>query len=343
MEYDAILLLGFGGPEKKDDVLPFLENVTRGRGIPRERLLGVAEHYYEFGGKSPLNDHMRALLSRLSEALPQRGIDLPIYWGNRNWHPMIEDVMAEIVSKGHQRVITFVPSAYSSYSSCRQYREDIERARAAVGAKAPEVHKIRPFYNHPRFVAANVDCLRDALEQFSEDEKENLSVVYTAHSLPMSMAEKCDYEAQLAETCRLVAEGAEISADSWQLVYQSRSGRPSDPWLEPDVCDHVEALAGTDTQNVIVMAIGFLSDHMEVLFDLDQEAADACKKLGLKMVRAKTVWDHPQFMELVVDLIKERLDTSCEIPAVGSFGPRPHFCVEDCCPAPVRPGRPAAS
>jgi ferrochelatase len=336
-QYDAILIVGFGGPERREDVLPFLENVTRGRNIPRERLLGVAEHYYHFGGKSPINDQVRELIAALRPVLQQHGIALPIAWGNRNWHPFLADAMQELSAAGAQRVLALVLAAYSSYSSCRQYGEDIEGARAAVGDRAPVVDKIRVFFNHPGFIAANADHLREALEKIPADRRSRARVAFTAHSIPMSMAQTSRYAEQLNEACRLVCELLEIPESRWALAYQSRSGRPSDPWLEPDICDHLVALSANGVSDVALLPIGFLSDHLEVLYDLDVEAREKSRELGLNLVRAATVGTHPQFVGALAELIEERINPpSSGRSALGSLGASPDVCPADCCPVPRR-------
>lgn len=340
-QYDALLVVGFGGPEKRDDVIPFLENVLRGRNVPRERMLEVAEHYYHFGGVSPINAQTRAVIDALEKELAEHCIALPIFWGNRNWHPLLADTMRELVRFGHKRVLALVLSAYSSYSSCRQYREDIERAREAIGEAAPQVDKIRVFFNHPEFVAANRDQALSALRHLSPDETEECFVVYTAHSLPVSMASQCAYEAQLQETCRLVSEAIGVPEDRYRLVYQSRSGRPQDPWLEPDVCDFLRELKAQGKSVVLVMPIGFLSDHMEVLFDLDEEARQVCKELGLKMIRGNTAGTHPRFIGMLRELVQERMSDGAERRAIGRFPANHDVCPLDCCPAPNRPSRPS--
>jgi ferrochelatase len=335
-QYDAILIVGFGGPERREDVLPFLENVTRGRNIPRERLLGVAEHYYHFGGKSPINDQVRELIAALRPMLQQRGITLPIAWGNRNWHPFLADAMHELSSAGAQRVLALVLAAYSSYSSCRQYREDIEGARAAVGDRAPVVDKIRVFFNHPGFIEANADHLREALEKIPSDRRSRAHVAFTAHSIPLSMAQTSRYAEQLKEAGRLVCERLEIPESRWALAYQSRSGRPSDPWLEPDICDHLRTLSANGVSDVALLPIGFLSDHLEVLYDLDVEAREKSRELGLNFVRAATVGTHPQFVKALAELIEERINPSSGRSALGSLGASHDVCPTDCCPAPRR-------
>ena len=340
MIYDAILLVSFGGPEGKDDVLPFLENVTRGRNIHRERLLEVAEHYYHFDGVSPINQQCRDLIAALRHELDQHGIDLPIYWGNRNWDPLLPDTLQEMKDAGIKRALAFVTASYSSWSSCRQYRENIADAQTAVEEQAPEVDKIRVFYNHPDFIAANAELVRKSLDQIPDERREKTRLAFTAHSIPNSMSDNCDYVQQLTESCRLVSEAVGVSEDRWQLVYQSRSGRPQDPWLEPDICDHLTALKESGAEDVVVIPIGFLSDHMEVLFDLDCEAVDACREIGLNMVRCETVGTHPTFVSMIRKLIKERI---AEAPkeAIGQFGPNHDVCPLDCCPAQKRPGSPA--
>src|SRR5262245_36813480 len=256
-------MVGFGGPEKREDVIPFLENVLRGRNVPRERTLEVAAHYEHFDGVSPINAQMRDLIAALRAELASAGIRLPIYWGNRNWHPLLPETLRAMAETGVKRALAYVTSAYASYSSCRQYLGDIERARAAAGPQAPHVDKLRLFFNHPRFVAANTARLGDSLARVAADRRASVSVSFTAHSIPVSMAQSCDYERQLLETCRLVSEAAGLAPDRWRLVYQSRSGRPEDPWLEPDILDHVRALRAGGAREAIIMPIGFLSDHME--------------------------------------------------------------------------------
>lgn len=341
MSYDAILLVSFGGPEGRDDVLPFLENVTRGRNIPRERLLEVAEHYYHFDGVSPINQQCRELISALRKELDDHGIELPIYWGNRNWHPLLPETLQEMKSAGVRKALAFVTASYSSWSSCRQYRENIAEAQAVVGEGAPEVDKIRVFYNHPDFIAANAELLRKSLQQIPKERQQKTRLAFTAHSIPNSMSDNCDYVRQLSESCRLVADAVGVPADRWQLVYQSRSGRPQDPWLEPDICDHLTGLHQSGVEDVIVVPIGFLSDHMEVLFDLDHEALDVCKSLGMNMVRSGTVGTHPVFISMIRKLILERLSDEPRA-AIGQFGPNHDQCPLDCCPAPRRPGRPGS-
>ena len=336
MNYDAILVTSFGGPESPDDVMPFLENVLRGKNVPRERMVAVAEHYYRFGGKSPINDQNRMLIAALEAELVAHGPRLPIYWGNRNWHPMLTDTLRQMQTDGVRRALAFVTSAYSSYSSCRQYREDIARAQAAIGDGAPIVDKIRAFHNHPGFVEAVVDRLRHALEKIPPGRQKTAHLIYTAHSIPSAMALSCDYERQLKETARLVAE--ELGHEQWQLVYQSRSGPASQPWLEPDILDCLrEIKARGGSMDVLIAPIGFVSDHMEILFDLDTQARELCAELGLNMVRAETVGTHPKFIKMIRELICERIDNNQRRLSMGLLGPRPDVCPADCCPMPMRP------
>ncbi len=333
--YDAVLVLSFGGPEKREDVIPFLENVLRGKPVPRERLQAVAEHYYRCGGRSPINDRNRELIRALAAQLAANGPDLPIYWGNRNWRPFLTDTLREMHADGVARALAFVTSAFGSYSGCRQYREDIERARAAIGDGAPAVDKIRVFFNHPGFIEAMIDRVNDALGEFSEAERPAVKLLYTAHSVPLWMAAGSDYVAQLQEASRLIGEGA--GAGDWELVYQSRSGPPSQPWLEPDICDRLRELRGDGCRAVCIVPVGFIADHMEVLFDLDTEAAGLAAELGMKMARAGTVGTHPAFVAGIRDLIAERASGSPRRAAVGRLPPCPDVCAADCCPVPARP------
>ncbi|MEM9727961.1 MAG: ferrochelatase [Myxococcota bacterium] len=339
--YDSLLFVSFGGPEQPDDVIPFLENVVRGKNVPKERLEEVAEHYYHFEGKSPINDHNRALIKALKDELEANDIELPLYWGNRNWHPMLTEALQQMKDDGKKRALAFVTSAYSSYSGCRQYREDIERARKEVGEGAPEVDKIRVFYNHPGFIDASVDGLLAALETLPKDRREAARVAFTAHSIPCVMSETSDYADQLEESARLVAEGARN--DRWQLVFQSRSGPPHVPWLGPDIIEHLEALSQISVKDVIVAPIGFLSDHMEVVWDLDVEARERANELGITLTRAPTVGTHPQFVSMIRELIQERLGLVKTRQAVGKRGPSHDVCPPDCCQFQPRVSRPPAA
>ncbi|NDC62514.1 MAG: ferrochelatase [Planctomycetia bacterium] len=340
--YDAVLFVSFGGPDGPEDVLPFLENVLRGRNVPRERMLEVAEHYHHFGGRSPINEQNRKLLAVLRSELDRRGPNLPVYWGNRNWHPLLSDTLREMADAGVKRAIAFVTSGFSSYSGCRQYRENIAAACEPLGDRAPRVDKIRVFFNHPGFVGPMAANVRQALERFPVECRPSVPVLFTAHSIPSSMAETCRYVAQLSETCRLVAAQAGIPAGpavpatgGWQLVFQSRSGPPSQPWLEPDVCDAIKSLHAAGCRRMVVAPIGFISDHMEVLYDLDTEAADLCRGLGIEMVRAATVGVAPEFVAMIRDLIAERALGLPERCAIGGMPASHDVCPPDCCPAPA--------
>jgi ferrochelatase len=334
--YDALLIVSFGGPESRDEVIPFLENVLRARNVPRERMLAVAEHYYHFEGKSPINQQARELIAAIERELAEHGPKMPVYWGNRNWHPMLADTLRQMKKDGVRRALAFVTSAYSSYSGCRQYRENIAQAQQEVGADAPEIDKLRVFFNHPGFIEANIDRLRDGLDQVPAHLRENVQVAYTAHSIPLSMANRCDYVRQLEEVRKLVSDRLGISNDA--LVYQSRSGAPGQPWLEPDILDHLRAVKARKLASAVVIApIGFISDHMEVLYDLDVEARQLCDSLNLHMARAGTVGVHAKFVAMIRELIHERVDPKAERKALGSLGPRQDLCSEDCCPGPQRP------
>ena len=335
--FDSFLLLSFGGPEKPEDVMPFLRNVVRRRNVPEERLREVAKAYDLFGGRSPINDQNRALLAAVKDELEAKGPALPTYWGNRNWHPFLADTLREMARDGRRRALAFVTSAYSSYSGCRQYREDVERVRAELGPGAPRVEKLRPFFNHPGFIEANADGVWKALAELPEERRQAARLVLTGHSVPLSMAAGSEYEAQLRDTAGLVAEA--VGRSDWDLVFQSRSGSPGQPWLEPDVKDHMTALKASGVRDVVVAPIGFVSDHMEVVFDLDTQARQHAREIGLGMVRAATPGTHPAFVGMIRELILERT-AGAPRRALGTRGPRPDACPEDCCPAPTH-GRPA--
>ena len=326
---DAILVVSFGGPEGMDDVIPFLENVLRGRNVPRERMLQVAKHYELFGGVSPINEQNRQLIAALRNKLEASGPNLPIYFGNRNWHPLLADMLRKMRVDGIQNALAFVTSAYSSYSSCRQYLENIAEARNNAGNDAPRVEKIRAFYNHPLFIEANVENVRAALQKIPAARRTGAYLIFTAHSIPMSMAKYCDYEAQLGETSRLVADA--IGIEQWRLVFQSRSGSPAQPWLGPDVCDYLRELPAAGTTDVVLAPIGFVSDHMEIIYDLDTEAMALCRELGLNMVRAATAGTHPLFIEMVRELIMERIEPQTPRRFLGTMGARNDNCHAECC------------
>jgi ferrochelatase len=342
LPYDAFILVSFGGPEGPDDVLPFLENVLRGRNVPRERMLEVAEHYQHFGGVSPINAQNRALIAALEQEFRDTGLKLPIYFGNRNWHPLMADTLRQMAADGVRRALAFVTSAYSSYSGCRQYRENIEAARQIVGPEAPTVDKLRVFYNHPGFVDPMVELVRDSLATIPAARRATTQLLFTAHSIPQAMSDNCNYVKQLTEAARLVASQTSdlgVAADRWQLVYQSRSGPPTQPWLEPDVGDALRAALASGATDAIVIPIGFISDHMEVMFDLDVEAHELCQEMGLNMIRCPTVGTHPRFVRMIAELVKERMSKQPERLALGQYGPNHDVCPVDCCRyEPQRPG-----
>jgi ferrochelatase len=315
--YDALLLVSFGGPEGRDDVMPFLRNVVRGKNVPDERLRRVAEHYYLFDGVSPLNGENRRLLESLEAELAGASIALPLYWGNRNWHPFLEDTVKRMAAAGVRRALAFATSAYSSYSSCRQYLEDIGRARAAAGNNAPEIHKIRPFHDHPGFIEANRARLKETLSEVPPERRASAHLLFSAHSIPMEMASGCDYARQLERVQSLVASDL---PNRRSLVYQSRSGPPSQPWLEPDILDALKDLAREGVRDVVVAPIGFVSEHLEVLYDLDTEARELAEELGIGLFRVKTVSSHPRFVRMVRELIQKSLEA--QVPE----------CASDCCP-----------
>jgi ferrochelatase len=367
--YDAFLLLSFGGPEGPDDVLPFLENVTRGRGVPRERLLAVAEHYYARGGVSPINGQCRDLLAAIgtafkeNTALADPGLELPLYWGNRNWHPFLTDTVRQLAADGRRHVIAFVTSAYSSYSACRQYLDDIDRAVAAAGPDAPRVTKIRPYFNHPGFIEPFAAAVEDALATLPPAAVPGARLVFTAHSVPVGMAAVSGsagqgtavpggaggrYAAELSEASRLIAERVRAGSLGYDLVFQSRSGPPGVPWLEPDVNDHLAALArgagldgaplpGGVPTAVVTVPVGFVSDHMEVVYDLDVEAAGTAAALGLPYARAQAPGSTLAFAAMVAELAAE-LTAGAPARALGGLGPRGYQptagsrgCPADCC------------
>ena len=337
-EYDAVLIVAFGGPEQPADVMPFIEGVVRGRGVPRERLLEVARHYELFAGKSANNDLCRRFAADLEAELAEQCPALRVYWGNRNWHPYLADTLQRMAGDGVRRALAFFTSIYSSYSSCRQYLEDIDRARATVGADAPQVDKLRSAFNHPGFIEPIIENVADALRRVPAERRCHAPVVFTAHSLPTAMAEQCAYETQLREVARLVAEALDLA--DWALAFQSRSGPPTQPWLEPDVCRHVQQLQQQrPVRDVVVAPIGFVWDHMEVVYDLDVELRRVCDELGVNMVRAATVGTHPRFVTMVRELIVERISGVSTTPALGLLGPAPDVCPADCCPVPQRPSR----
>jgi ferrochelatase len=343
-DYDAILLLSFGGPEAPEDVRPFLENVTRGRGVPPERLDAVEEHYRHFGGVSPINERNRELIAAIASRT-----ELPVWFGNRNWYPFAEDTLREMAEAGVRRALVFATSAYGGYSACRQYHEDIARARDAVGDSAPELVKLRHFFDHPDFVRANADAVRAALEELPGDRRESARLVFTAHSVPLSADEAAGrpqegghrYSRQVGEAAALVA--AELGVDDFDVVWQSRSGPPQVPWLEPDIVEHLDTVHAKGVDAVVVVPVGFVSDHVEVVWDLDNEAAERAGELGMALARASTAGPDPRFADMVVELVAEhtegrparRLGT---VPSAGcTVNGAP--CATDCCVPARRPAR----
>ncbi len=319
--------------------MPFLRNVTRERNVPEERLAEVAEHYLRFGGRSPINEQTRQLIAALETELERSGPRLPVYWGNRNWAPMLSDTVAQMVADGRRHAVAFVTSAYSSYSSCRQYREDIARAQRAAGPRAPFIEKVRQFYNHPGFIEPSTRNVVDALERLPVEDRAGARLVFTAHSIPNSMAASSRYESQLREASRLVVERIG-SERQWDLAFQSRSGPPQVPWLGPDVCDHLESLTNKGVGAVVMVPIGFVSDHLEVLYDLDTEAMAKARELGMRATRAATVGTDPRFVRAVRDLIDEHIDLDAQRLALGLDGPV--GCLDDgcCLAAGARPALP---
>jgi protoporphyrin/coproporphyrin ferrochelatase len=348
--YDALLLVSFGGPEGPGDVLPFLENVTRGRGVPAERLAEVAEHYYTAGGVSPINRQCRDMIAAIEAA----GIGLPVYWGNRNWRPFLADTVRQMAADGVQRAIAFVTSAYSSYSACRQYRDDIEAAVAAVeasGARGPRIDKIRPYFNHPGFIEPFAASAEAALATLPPDVAGGARLVFTAHSIPVGMAASSGsvaagtvvpggrYVAELREASALISERTRGGSLPHDLVFQSRSGPPSVPWLEPDVTDHLRTLAKDGVPAAVVVPAGFVSDHMEVVHDLDVAAAETAASLGMGFARAAAPGSTPRFARMVCELVAERVSGAPAL-ALGGFGPAAGDCPADCCRY-APPSRPA--
>ncbi len=344
--YDAFVLVSFGGPEATADVIPFLQNVTAGRGVPQDRLEQVAEHYHRFGGVSPINQQCRDLIAAIEKDFAARGVSLPVYWGNRNWHPYLRDTLATMAADGVGRALAFVTSGYSSFSSCRQYLNDIEAARRHVGSTAPEVDKLRQYFNHPGYVGSFAAAAAAALASLPAGllpaqgttrgtaAGDKVDLIFTAHSIPASMAEAAGpaggaYQAQLAETARLVA--AQLGWQRpWRLAYCSRSGQPSQPWLGPDINDLLAELAAAGSRAVVIVPIGFVSDHMEVKFDLDVAAAATADRLGLAYARAATPGTNSRFVSMITDLVVERLDGTAPL-SLGAFGAGPDACPPGCC------------
>jgi protoporphyrin/coproporphyrin ferrochelatase len=350
--YDALMLVSFGGPEKPEDVVPFLENVTRGRGIPRDRLEEVGEHYFLFGGKSPINDQNRAFIAAIEEDFRSSGLDIPVYWGNRNWDPFLTDTLRQMKSDGIERVACLLTSAYSSYSGCRQYREDLADAVADLGAGAPRLDRLRHYFNHPGFVEAMVDSTLAALAELRDSLRHDAHVLFVTHSVPLAMNDRSGpdggaYVGQHLSVAEEISErvrqetGHRYATD---LVYCSRSGAPHIPWLEPDINDRLEELAREGVEAVVVVPIGFVSDHMEVIYDLDTEAKATAEKLGLDFSRAATAGLDPRFVSTVRDLLLERaaVERDAEVvrASVGALPPSWDVCPAGCCANPKGP-RPA--
>jgi ferrochelatase len=348
--YDAILLAGFGGPEGQDDVIPFLRNVTRGRGIPDERLEEVAHHYRHFGGVSPINEHNRELKAALEAELARRGVDLPVIWGNRNWDPYLNDAVREANERGFTKLIAIATSAYSSYSSCRQYREDYADALEDTGlAEVVQIDKVRQFFDHPGFVTPFVEGLRDALakleaEQAGLSRTTDVEVLFATHSIPTADAAKSGpaergfgeggaYAAQHLAVAEVVMREAGAADVPWQLVYQSRSGPPTQPWLEPDVNDAIAELPAAGRKAVVIVPLGFVSDHMEVMWDLDEEAMETAEEHGLAAIRVPTPGVHPAYVAGLVDLVMERVHgtPAAERPHLTDLGPWYDTCRPGCC------------
>jgi protoporphyrin/coproporphyrin ferrochelatase len=338
--FDAFLLLSFGGPEGPDDVLPFLRAVTRGRGIADDRLDAVAEHYYHFDGVSPINAQNRSLMAAVAAEFDRRGIALATYWGNRNWTPLLPDTVATMARDQVQNALVLTTSATGSYSACRQYRENLADAQATVGVGAPALQKLRHYFDHPGFIEANADGIRTALASLPPALRDDAVLVFTAHSIPASMNASSGpsgglYVAQQAETARLVAEAVRGPGARFELAWQSRSGPPSVPWLEPDINDRLVTLAADGVAAVVVSPTGFVSDHVEVLWDLDVEAAQSAERLGLRFARAATAGTHPAFVAMIADLVLEQLE-GAEPRSLGRLGLCGIDCPAGCCPAPTR-------
>ena len=330
-DYQAVLLVAFGGPEGPDEVIPFLENVLRGKNVPRERMLAVAEHYERFGGVSPINAQNRALVAAIKSDFQSSKIPLAVYWGNRNWHPLLTDTLCAMRDNGIRRALAFFTSAYSSYSSCRQYLENIAQAQKEVGHGAPQIEKLRSYFNHPGFIESWIDRTREALACIPFERVRSVRLIFTAHSIPTAMAANCRYEAQLHEASRLVADAVGVEPARWQVAYQSRSGPPSQPWLGPDIVDCLRALKSEDATDVVIAPIGFISDHIEVLYDLDIEARQAADGLGLNLVRAKTLGTHPRFVQMIRELVVERISGDADRAVLGILGASKDMCPAGCC------------
>jgi ferrochelatase len=320
--FDALLVVSFGGPEKHEDVLPFLENVLRGKNVPRERMLEVAEHYYHFDGRSPINQQNLDLIAALGRDFQAHNMKLLVYWGNRNWHPLLPDTLKQMHANGVRRVAMLATSAFGSYSGCRQYRENIAQAMQSAGVQDMVIEKLPNFHDRPEFLEVMAERVRDALAKLPDAQQ----VVFTAHSIPANMAQSSPYVGQLERASEHVASACGMR--HWALVYQSRSGPPTQPWLEPDISAYLRAQRDAGVQQVIVCPIGFMSDHMEVLYDLDTDVRSLCDELGLKMVRAGTAGSHRKIVSMIRDLLVN-----------GETTPVEAHCEPGCCPTPQRPER----
>jgi ferrochelatase len=338
-DYDAVLVVSFGGPEGPDDVMPFLDNVLRGLPINPQSKAQIAQRYQRFGGVSPINEHVRKFIAALTHELHAHGPTLPVYWGNRNWHPLLADTLKQMRDDGVERAIAYVTSLFSSYSGCRRYREDLYDASIKIDSP-PIIDKLRMAFNHPGYIDACVERVSEALRDIEPEHRERTPILFTAHSLPASMARNCRYEAQLDETCRLVGDALEHPR--WQLVYQSHNASyGKEPWLGPDINEAIVAVHEEGAEHVVVAPIGFVCDHMEVIIDLDVEAVATARRVGIHMVRAGTAGTHPAYVEMVRDLIVERMTARPNRRALGELGPSHDYCPVDCClsgrPTPPRP------
>ena len=335
--YDALLLVAFGGPEGPDQVGPFLERVTAGRGVPPVRLAEVAARYERYGGVSPINGRMRSLAAAVTDELAARRHDLPVFWGNRNAPPLLADVVASIRDAGIERALAWVASPYSAYSTCRQYGEDLDAACRSVGVGAPSIDRVRPHHDHPGLIGPTADRLAEALAEFPEERRAGAHLLFSAHSLPTALAATCGYVDQLRDAARLVAERVDPDGEHpWEVVWQSRSGSPHVPWLEPDVGDRIESLAAEGVRAVAVSPLGMPVENFEIAWDLDLKAAQRAESAGVSFVRARAIDDDARFASMVVDLFEERLDPTVERKSLGGLGLRPDSCPADCCPAPAR-------
>jgi ferrochelatase len=337
LSYDALLIQSFGGPEGPDDVMPFLENVTRGRDVPPERLQEVAEHSLHFGGVSPINAQNRALIAAVRKDFAANGVNLPVFWGNRNWSPYVGDVVAEMADAGVRNALVFVTSAYASFSACRQYQDDLAAAVADLGTNGPELHKLRHYFDHPGFITPQMDAVANATDRIGSDFRATTRLLFVAHSVPEAMAAAAGpqgglYIAQLEAAASLIAAAA--PGVRWELAFSSRSGPPTVPWLRPDVDDVLRDFAAQGATEVVVVPVGFVSDHIEVRWDLDVAAAASAKKLGLGFHRTEPPASDPRFVAMVRELVLERLDTGAQRRALSALGPSHDVCPAGCCRVP---------